>query len=227
MILSTAVQALIFDFDGVLADTEPLHCAAFQAAVGELGVHLTRAEYYARFLGLPDRACLTAVCAAAGKPADAGAIDALLERKRAAFARIAHDARLYPGVAAVLRRLHAHFILAIASGAFRDEIEPVLAHDAVRPLFTAVVGAEDVAAGKPAPDPFLHAWRAINRAHGDSVPAAACVVIEDSPHGVAAARAAGMRCIAVTTHHGADTLAGADAVIAHVTQLRVEDFRRE
>jgi HAD superfamily hydrolase (TIGR01509 family) len=222
---TTAVQALIFDFDGVLADTEALHCAAFQSAVGELGVQLSRTEYYERFLGLPDRACLTAVCAAAGRRADPGAIDALLVRKRAAFAAIAHNARLYPGVAAVLRRLHAHFIMAIASGAFRDEIDPILAADGVGPLFTAVVGAEDVAAGKPAPDPFLHAWRAVNRAHGDAVPVTACVVIEDSPHGIAAARAAGMRCIAVTTHHGAEALAGADAVIAHVTQLRVEDLR--
>ena len=217
-----AVRALIFDFDGVLADTEALHCAAFQAAAASIGLTMTRDEYFHCFLGLPDRDCLNALCVRAGRQLTAAALDELCARKRTEFAQLLPAAQLYAGVADSLSRLHAHFTLAIASGAFRDEIEPILLRAKVRQLFAAVVGAEDVRAGKPAPDPFLRALDEIR--HGDPVlTAAACVVIEDSPNGVAAARAAGMRCVGVTTHHDRAALA-ADVVVEHVNQLRVEDL---
>jgi HAD superfamily hydrolase (TIGR01509 family) len=216
--------AVLFDFDGVLADTEPLHCAAFAAVAGAAGLPFSRRDYYDRFLGLPDRACLAALHAAAGRPCSERELDALLARKRAEFARLAQDAALYDGVAATLRRLHAVFILAVASGAWRDEIEPILVRAQVRSLFAAIIGAEDVRAGKPAPDPFLRALEAINRRHGTHLRPADCVVVEDAPLGIAAARAAGMACIAVTTHHDRTALAGADAFVADLNQLQPEDL---
>ena len=225
MSVPQAVRALIFDFDGVLADTEALHCAAFQAVAGTIGVTLTRDDYFRRFLGLPDRACLAALCAGAGRRLGAGELDDLCARKCAAFARLVPTAQLYAGAADSVRRLHARVILAIASGAFRDEIEPILVRAAVRDLFTAVIGAEDVRAGKPAPDPFLRALDAIQRRDRTRIAAAECVVIEDSPNGVIAAHAAGMRCVGVTTHHDRAALGAAEAVIEHVSQLRLEDLR--
>jgi len=218
-----AARAVIFDFDGVLADTEALHWAAFQAALADHGITLPRAQYFARYLGLPDRDCLVAVCADVGRPVTAGDLEVLFHRKRAAFARLARDAGLYAGVADTLRRLHADRALAVASGAFRDEIDPVLTRGGVRPLFDAVVGAEDVRAGKPAPDPFLEALRQLAARH-PRLTAATCVVVEDSPRGVTAAHAAGMRCIAVTTNHPQSALTDADVVIAHVSALRAEDL---
>lgn len=223
MMLATPLRAVIFDFDGVLADTEALHCAAFQATAAADGVVLTRDDYYGRFLGLPDRACLLALYESAGVPLAAAQLDALVARKRAAFAARSAAATLYDGVAEVVMRLQSHCPLAVASGAFRDEIEPILDRAGVRHAFTALIGAEDVARGKPAPDPFLAALSAINAATGDDIAAADCLVIEDSPLGLAAARSAGMRCIGVTTHHPAAALA-ADAVIAHLRCLRVEDL---
>jgi beta-phosphoglucomutase len=223
MILGGPVSAVIFDFDGVLADTEALHCAAFQAVLADIGVQLSPAEYFEQFLGLPDRECLAAVCVREGQRPDAADIETLLARKRARFAQLAQSAALYPGVEAVLRRLHQHFSMAIASGAFRDEIETILARAGVRGLFAAVVGAEDVRAGKPAPDPFLQALHALNR-NGAHLSAAACVAIEDSPRGIEAAHRAGMRCIAVTTSFERRALGGADVVIEHVAQLRPEDL---
>ncbi len=218
-----AARAVIFDFDGVLADTEALHCAAFQEAVADYGITLPRAQYFARYLGLPDRDCLVALCADAGRPVTAADLDGLFHRKRAAFARLAQDAHLYAGVADTLRRLHTDWTLAVASGAFRDEIDPILERGGVRSLFDAVIGAEDVRAGKPAPDPFLEALRRL-AAVDPRLTAAACVVVEDSPLGITAAHAAGMRCIAVTTNHPRDMLADADAIIAHLRDLRVEDL---
>ena len=223
MILNAPVSAVIFDFDGVLADTEALHCAAYQAVLADIGIQLSPAEYFEHFLGLPDRECLTAVCVREGQTPDPADIETLLACKRACFAQLAQSAALYPGVAAVLRRLHQHFALAIASGAFRDEIETILERTGVRQLFAVVVGADDVRKGKPAPDPFLEALRALNR-RGARLSAAECVAIEDSPRGVAAAHAAGMRCIAVTTSHERSALAAADAIIEQVTELRPEDL---
>jgi beta-phosphoglucomutase len=217
-------RAVLFDFDGVLAGTEPLHCAAFAAVASTASLPFSRQDYYDRFLGLPDRACLAALHAAAGRPWSERELDALLARKRAEFARLAQDAALYGGVAATLRRLHAVFILAVASGAWRDEIEPILVRAQVRSLFAAIIGAEDVRAGKPAPDPFLRALEAINRRHGTHLRPADCVVVEDAPLGIAAARAAGMACIAVTTHRDRTALAGADAFVADLNQLQPEDL---
>src|ERR1700687_3966852 len=110
------VSAVIFDFDGVLADTESLHYAAFRTITSEIGVSLSLEQYIDRFLGLPDRESLTAMCAAAGKPVDGGVLDDLVERKRRPFARLSPQARLYDGVAPVLRQLHTQVSLAVASG---------------------------------------------------------------------------------------------------------------
>ncbi len=216
------VRAVLFDFDGVLADTEDLHCAAFQAVAPSLGATLSREDYHRDYLGLPDRECLAALSRRGGVPADGAALDELVARKRRHFSRLAGAAGLYPGAVPALRRLHGRFVLAIASGAFRDEIEPILARAGVRELFDAVVGAEDVTAGKPAPDPFLRALREINRRRHLALAARQCVVVEDSLHGIAAARAAGMRCVAVTTHHPAGALGEADAVIEHVGRLCID-----
>jgi len=111
----------------------------------------------------------------------------------------------------------------VASGAFRDEIELILNRAGVRQLFVALVGADDVLHGKPAPDPFLAALGAINAHTGCDLAPADCLVIEDSPLGIAAARAAGMHCLGVATHHPPARLA-ADAVIAHLRELRLEDL---
>lgn len=219
-----AVRALIFDFDGVLADTEDLHYAAFQSVAASVGVALARADYYGQFLGLPDRECFAALCERAGVPANAARLDELVARKRMRYAQLSRTTHLYPGVPTALRQLHPRFIFAVASGAFRDEIEAILERDAVQALFTAIVGAEDVRAGKPAPDPFLEALRQINLHCRPPLTAAECVVLEDSPRGIAAAHAAGMRCLGVTTHHDRATLTAADAWIEHVSQLRPEDL---
>jgi len=221
---SQPLAAIIFDFDGVLVDTEMLHLAAFQAVAETIGVSLTREDYYRRYLGLADRECLAALCAAAARPASPGELDRLVERKRREFARLSRHVGLYPGVREVLEHLHAGFLLAIASGAFHDEIETILQRAGVRGLFVAIVGADDVRAGKPAPDPFVHALRAINQHAHTSVAAAQCIVVEDSARGITAAHAAGMRCVAVATSHERAELADAEVVIAHLRDLRVEDL---
>jgi beta-phosphoglucomutase len=225
MLVRRPVEAIIFDFDGVLADSEVFHCAAFEAVAAAAGLPFSRAAYFKRFLGLSDSACFAALCAEARVACDPARLKALVAQKRAVLARMAGKLVLYPGVETVLRSLHGHFRMAIASGAFRDEIEPLLTRTGVRGLFGAVIGAEDVQAGKPDPEPVVRALAALNAHANRAIVPAACVVVEDTPVGVAAARAAGMQCIAVTTHYERDALSAADAVISSVAMLRREDLQ--
>ncbi|MFQ5667224.1 MAG: HAD family hydrolase [Candidatus Binatia bacterium] len=225
VIAGRRVRAVIFDFDGVLADTEAAHCTALQSVAAAAGMALSRDMYFRYLLGLPDRACLAAVCEQAGQRADAARLDALVANKRAEFARLSRATGLYPGVAAAVRGIHRHCMLAIASGAFREEIEPVLEREGVRSLFSAVVGADDVHVGKPAPAPFLAALHELNRTCDAALAAADCLAVEDAPAGIVAAHAAGMRCVGVTTHYDRAGLAGAEAIIGRVSDLQVEDLR--
>src|SRR5262249_22733052 len=132
-------RLLIFDFDGVLAATEDLHFAAYEALLGSLGLAIRRQDYYERYLGLPDEETIAAAFATAGRRVGEGEMPALLARKRREYALRSTEARLYPGVAATLRRLERRYLLAIASGAFRDEITGVLDRDSVRELFHVIV----------------------------------------------------------------------------------------
>ena len=217
--MSERPDLLIFDFDGVLAETEDLHFAAFAAALRSAGVELRREVYYERYLGLTDEASIAAAFADAGRRAESRELSELLARKRAEYAERSRGARLYPGVPRTLRALERRYPLAVASGAFRDEIVAVLARDGVDGLFRAIVSAEDVRRGKPAPDPYLRALETVNRAGGESIAADRCLVIEDAPHGIESALAAGMRVVAVATSHERSALAGAEAVLDDVNQL--------
>ena len=217
--------AVIFDFDGVLADTEPLHCRAFQFAADSIGQSLSPAEYYGQFLGLTDRECLAALCQRRQVAPTTEIFDSLLQRKRRRYAELLDGATLFAGVAEVLREVRALAVLAIASGAFRDEIGMLLTRAGVADCFAAIVSAEDVQAGKPAPDGFLCALRRINAARAVTITPAQCVVVEDSPRGIAAAQAAGMGCIGVTTTQSRAALAAADVIIDHTRNLRRDHLR--
>ncbi len=212
--------AVIFDFDGVLADTEPLHCRAFQFAAATIGQSLSPDDYYRQFLGLTDRECLAEICRRGRVAPTAATFESLLQRKRSRYAQLLGEVTLFAGMEEVLCELHEVALLAIASGAFRDEIDAVLAGAGVADRFAVIVSAEDVQAGKPAPDGFLCALRRINAGGAAAITAAQCVVVEDSPRGIAAAHAAGMRCIGVMTTQSRAALAAADVVIDHPRNLR-------
>jgi beta-phosphoglucomutase-like phosphatase (HAD superfamily) len=231
--------ALIFDFDGVLADTEGLHCAAFQAVAAEIGITLKEKDYYEKYLGLLDADCFKTLLRDASVELDEGSLADLVSRKGRAFAALSQSARLYPGAVETLQQLHRKFLLAIASGAFRGEIEPILEREGVRDLFCAIVGADDIERGKPAPDSFLRVMDLINQAPTTAVSGSVrpldrpvraqnCVVIEDSPRGIAAAHAAGMCCIAVATGHDRAALAEADLIIDEIgALLRLKELELE
>jgi HAD superfamily hydrolase (TIGR01509 family) len=211
-------RALIFDFDGVIADDEPLHLAAFQHALAAEGIALTREAYYARYLGLEDRAAVVEALREAGEPAAPERVRAVAAAKADRFLDLVRaGAPLFPGVVAFVRDAAARVPLAIASGALRREIELMLAQSGLGECFGAIVSAEDVGAGKPSPEGFLRALEALRMRFLNLAPAE-CLVIEDSQPGVEGARRAGMRCLAVTNSHPAAALGGADLIVGSLEE---------
>ena len=146
-------HAIVFDFDGVLADSEPLHLRAYQEVLTPLGITLTRDESYARLLGYDDMGVLTRVGEAAGRAFEARQISALIADKARVFdALVASVDVLYPGAAECVARMAAAYPLAVASGALKGEILAVLRHADLEGHFRFIVSAEDTPRSKPAPE---------------------------------------------------------------------------
>ncbi|MGH7768930.1 MAG: HAD family hydrolase, partial [Candidatus Binatia bacterium] len=163
------LRAVIFDFNGILVNDEPIHWELFRRVLLEEGLSLSDREYYERYLGMDDRGCFRAVFQDRGRPLDDAALAGLIERKAEYYrAAIANRMVVFPGVKQLVPELAARFPLALASGALRDEIELVLQSFGLRNFFRAIASAEDVAAGKPDPGIFLKALQGINDGSGES-----------------------------------------------------------
>ncbi|HXH07338.1 MAG TPA: HAD family phosphatase [Vicinamibacterales bacterium] len=206
-------QAIVFDFDGVLVDTETLHLRSAQEALAALGLELDEKEYYARYVGFDDEEMFRQLAADRHLRLGEAQLARLLATKVRRFAELQERAALVPGAAACVRRLAAVAPLAIASGARRDEIERLLVRTGLAGAFTAIVAAGETPRGKPAPDPYA---RAVALLGAD---ARCAVAIEDTPAGLESARAAGLRCIGLTTTFARELLDGADAVVASLDEV--------
>jgi len=219
-----APHAIIFDFDGVIADDEPLHLAAFQRALASDGITITRDQYYARYLGFDDRSAIMEAFRDAGATPSAAQLRTVLAAKAEQFlALVRAGAPIFPGVPAFVRGAAARVPLAIASGALRHEIELILAQAGLADCFAAIVSAEDVREGKPSPEGFLLALERLRARRTDLTPER-CLVIEDSQPGLEAARRAGMRCLAVTSSYPAAALGGADLVVGTLEDVGWEQL---
>ncbi|MBA3895258.1 MAG: HAD family phosphatase, partial [Gemmatimonadales bacterium] len=203
-------SGILFDFNGVLIDDEPQHCDALIATLAEYGYPLDRDTYYRDYLGFDDRECFRFTFARNGEAVDESRLQEAIERKNGHYERaIRADMRLVPGAVDFVESAALDGLqLAIVSGALRREIALVLDLSGLGPHFAEIVAAEDVSACKPDPQGFNRARQALG------VPAARCMVVEDSLPGLAAARAAGLRCAMLSTSHGAEALAGGDGVVA-------------
>jgi beta-phosphoglucomutase len=202
------ITAIVFDFDGVLADSEPLHLRAYQEVLSPLGITLSREEYYSRYLGYDDEGVFTHLAEAHGFTLDAARLESLIAQKGRSFdAIIASGDVLYPGAAACAARMAGAFPLGIASGALRHEIEAILRGGGMSQYFRFIVASGDTAESKPAPDPYI---RAVTL-HGAEP--SQCVAIEDSRWGIESAQAAGLRCVAITHTYPRKELSKADGII--------------
>ena len=216
------LRAVIFDFNGVLVDDEPIHMEMFQQVLQEEGLSLGEKDYYARYLGMDDRGCFKALFKDHGRPLDEASLAKLIQRK-AAYYRDTIEKRttVFPGVKQLVPALAERFPLAIASGALRDEIELILQSITLRSCFQVIVSAEDIAEGKPHPEIFVKALAKLNRTapKDDPIRSSQSLVVEDSKDGILAAHRAGIKCLAVSNSYPAKELRAAEAVVGSLTEV--------
>ena len=202
---SRATQAVIFDLDGVLVDSEGLHVDAWKTLFARHGIEVTDQEYRDA-VGMLDADWIAGLFGRRGQQTDPAWWQAA--KRRVYRGILAANVRLFPGVDVLVRALHAAGLrLAVASSSWRENIHTVLDAAGLAHCFAVLTGKEDVRRHKPHPEPYLRTARAL------AVPPAACTVVEDSDIGIEAARRAGMRCIAIPNSLPPEQLAAADAIL--------------
>jgi HAD superfamily hydrolase (TIGR01509 family) len=194
-------RGIIFDLDGVLIDSEPMHLRAYQAVLAAYGVALPAEVYYASYLVLPDDEVLRRLL-----PDPDRVPEAVAAKSRRYLELIAAGVPAFPDALALLART-AGWRVGLATGSLRREAELALGSLGIRERFRSIVALEDCERGKPDPEPYRRAAAGLGLAPRD------CVAVEDAPGGVRAAVAAGMRCIAVTHTCSRERLAAADLVV--------------
>lgn len=182
-------DAILFDFDGVLLDSEPLHCACWAEVLEPAGAKLDWDTYEARYVGMDDRQMLRMIAAETDPPLDWQTLWAQFPAKKECFRRKMLEPSFPPALPDLLEKLSAEFKLAVVSSSSHIEVEPPLEARGLRRYFQAVVCGEDVEHHKPAPDPYLLAARLL----GARTP----LVVEDSEPGLASGRAAGFEVLPV------------------------------
>jgi beta-phosphoglucomutase-like phosphatase (HAD superfamily) len=221
------LRAIVFDFDGVLANSEPLHLRSFQNVLADEGIMLSEHDYYARFLGFDDAGAFAAIADAHGRRWAASHVAELVARKAAQMEILERDTSiLFAGARGVVRRASAEVPLAIASGALAAEIRRVLEREGLSTCFAAIVSAEDTLRSKPHPDPYVRAVDALRGVVGADLAAADCVAIEDSHWGLQSARAAGLRTVAVAQTYDRSALTTADLVVDTIADLDLRALAR-
>ena len=214
------IAAVVFDFDGVLVDSEPLHLRAYQEVLEPLGISLPREEYYARYLGFDDGGVFREMAESRSWSMDERKLhDLIAEKTRVFEAMIADGGVFYPGAVECVTRLAAHYPLGIASGALKPEIQTMLRGQTLERHFKFIVACGDTPAGKPSPDPYRRAAEL----HG--LAPASCLAIEDSRWGIESAKAAGLWCIAITNTYPVPELLDADAIITSLDELTPDLIR--
>jgi beta-phosphoglucomutase len=207
-------HGVVFDFDGVLADSEGLHLAAFQDVLGTRGWTLARATYFDRYLGYDDRDLLKTFLVDHDLQVSPDELDAIVaEKGRNYDTRVKGGDILFPTAAACVERLRGTFALGIASGSLHEEIADILRANHLEHTFQVIVGADDVARSKPAPDSYAEAVKRL------AVPPEYAVAIEDSHWGLTAAKAAGLKTIGITTSYPRRALHLADTIVDSLDEL--------
>ncbi|HAL45007.1 MAG TPA: hypothetical protein DCP47_03695 [Phycisphaerales bacterium] len=222
------VNIVIFDFDGVISDSEPLHFIATNKVLEQFGIQLDKDQYFADFLGFTDAALFQSVAKTFETNFNNKPIENLIEEKGIYFEEIIRKAdHLIEGIPQFIKMLKNGGVkIGIYSGASRDDIELMLENSGFDTYFDTIVCADDVEKGKPDPEGYLKALELINKKYNSQIPASQCIVIEDSQWGIIAAKKAGMRIIGITNSYPANELEEADLIIDSVSDLKISDLNR-
>ena len=223
------IRTILFDLDGTLVDTEPLHYVAFTDTFRVEGIELSRAEYFSRLIGYNDHDCFEVVLKENGRDASEARIDGLIARKAERYLEMIRDRDvMYPGAAEFVRECASRFPLMIVTGTLRAEAELILRRAGLRDLFADIVAAEDVERGKPDPEGFVMALGRLGflLRQRDAIEPAQALVIEDTMAGITAAHRAGMRVLALKHTSAEADLAGADLVRESLRETNLDDVLR-
>ena len=221
------LKAVIFDFDGVIADSEALHYKALNTVFNRYGVDVSKDLHWRKYLGYSDRENIEAVNVDYSMGMDDAKVQILIDEKKIVFDELVADGSIIiDGVALFIQRLIESGIRrAICSGALRSDIDLMLGGTDFKDAFEVIVTADDVKHGKPDPEGYLQALNKLNGNEVSPIEASQCIVIEDSHWGLEAASAAGMNPIAVTNTYPKEELDGkARKIVDRLDELTVDDF---
>ena len=218
--MSRPLQAIVFDFDGVIANSEPLHLLAFQQALAEDGIELSATDYYSRYLGYDDVGMFEALGRDRGMSMQSARVAELIARKGDCMQDLMRSGSvLFPGALAFIREAAAAVPIAIASGALRHEIDEIIDAAGVADLFATIVAAGDTPESKPSPAPYRLAFEQLRERTGRALDPRRSVAIEDSRWGLESAHGAGLRLVGVTNSYSAGELSSAELVVDGLSAL--------
>ena len=222
------LRAVIFDFDGVITDSEILHFRAFNQVLRQYGIELTKQEYYKTYLGFNDADCYGLLINQGLLKAEMEQISNLIEEKKQIYKELAKtEGKMIEGVRDFLTLLEENSVtMAICSGSLLTEVEMVLEDTGLRHMFEVIVSGEQVKKGKPHPEGFILALKKLNKNSQSPIAAGECIVIEDSHWGLQAGKAAGMHTIAVTNSYDAEQLAMAEKIVSRLNELTIEEMHK-
>lgn len=226
------IKAILMDFNGVIIDDEPIQHAAYREMLKDDGIDITDEDYYSR-LGMDDRTFVASILEAAGKDAEVDRVGELTRGKTEKWRAIVEETMpLFPGVEEFVKKMSNELTLGIVSMARREEIDFVLEKAGIAPCFSVVISADDVTACKPDPQCYREGFRRIDLLRTSQGHLAMihseCLVIEDSPPGIRAARAADLPVLGVANTVDSDELreAGAGSVTTYLNDWMPESVRR-
>jgi len=220
--------AVIFDFDGVITDSEILHFRSFNSVLEQFNIEIATKDYYKTYLGFTDFDCFKMIADKAVLGLNDNQINDLISEKSIVYEKLAKtEGKIIEGVRDFMQMLSQNNVtMAICSGALLAEIEFILEDSGLRNFFEIIVSADQITNGKPHPEPFLLTLEKLNEKQQTPIQANQCVVVEDSHWGLQSAKAAGMHTIAVTNSYDAEQLSLAEKIVDNLNQLTINDLQQ-
>ncbi len=210
------MKIIIFDFDGVILDSENSHFIAFNEGLKNLNINISEDEYYSKYISLDDRGVITNVVNDKNISVTSEEIDMIIKNKNDYFeSRLIDNSKLFPGVEELIIQLSKNFVLSIGSGANRSEIIKTLKNNNIYDYFEIIVSADEVNNPKPNPETYNRVLDNINTDFNINE----IIVIEDSPGGIEAAKSAGLKCIAITNTFDNKELGKADIIVSNYEDI--------